>query len=292
MIRKRVPEFVEGLTFIIENVYVDYASVFKPNTKYRPEWAVVIRVPPHLVNEYADVGFKLKQDQDGSYTLRAKRYTTLSDGTHMEPPEVVDADGIPWTESRGLIGNGSRCNVKVRAKYQMYNGVEGLSCYLEGLQVLDLVPYSGGVGFKPAEGNTAGWGNKNFTPQQPQQPQQPQYPQQSQQSQQPQQPQVPSHQGGFAPGQQGYQQHPQGHQQPAQGGFAPQPPPQQPPQQNAPDPYSQVPREAQAHPGFNPAQVAQGVLPQGPPQGGHPSAPQASALSYSPSVGNDDDVPF
>jgi hypothetical protein len=219
-----------------------------------------------------DVGFNLKQEQTGVYTLRAKRYCTLTDGTVMEPPQVVDADGNPWPESRGLIGNGSRCNVKIRAKYQTYNGVETLSCYFEGLQVLDLVPYSGGVQFKPAEGNTAGWGQQNFTPQQQQQPP---APQQYQQYQQP----------------------------PAQPQQYQQPQPQPTPQQTAPDPYSQVPREAQPQQGFNPAQISQGAVPQGvptegnvsqlPSQGGALGLPHEQAVQPGVQAHNTgDDVPF
>lgn len=167
---KRVPDFDEGKTFLIENVFVDYSSVFRPNTKYRPEWAVVIRVPQHLIDEFYQVGFRLKQDPNGQVTLRAKRYVRLDDGSEMSPPIVVDCENQPWPEARGLIGNGSRCNVKVRAKYTTYQGVEGLSCFLEGLQVLDHVPYSGGAGFETVAGTTGGWGGQNFQ-QQPQQPQ-------------------------------------------------------------------------------------------------------------------------
>lgn len=163
---KRVPDFEEGKTFIIENVLVRYASVFQPNTTYRPEWCVLIVVPPELQAQFFEVGFRLKQEQDGAVTLRARRWVRLDDGTEMRPPEVVDADGNPWDPNvRGLVGNGSRCNVKVRAKYTTYKGVEGLSCYLEGLQICDLVPYSpNGPSFGKAAGNTAGF--SGFTPQQ------------------------------------------------------------------------------------------------------------------------------
>lgn len=159
---KRVPDFDEGKTFIIENVFVDYSSVFRPNTKYRPEWAVVIRVPQHLQQEFYEVGFRLKQDPNGVVTLRSKRYVRLDDGTEMAPPTVVDCENQPWPEARGLIGNGSRANVKVRAKYTTYQGVEGLSCFLEGLQVLDHVPYVGGTDFGAAAGSTGGWSGQNF----------------------------------------------------------------------------------------------------------------------------------
>lgn len=177
MIKNRVEAFVEGQTFIIENVIVDWASVFKPNTRFRPEWSVQIRVPGDTVQKFFDVGFRLKQQPDGSYTLRARRYCRLDNGDELAPPEVVDADNNPWSETRGLIGNGSLCNVMVRAKYTTYQGVEGLSCYLEGLQVINLVPYEAkGASFgKVQGGNTAGY--QGFTPQHHQPPQpQPQAP--------------------------------------------------------------------------------------------------------------------
>jgi hypothetical protein len=165
---KRVNDFEEGSTFIIENVLIDYASVFKPNTRYRPEWAVVIRVPQNMIQEFYECGFRLKQDANGVVTLRSKRYVRLDDGTEMQPPSIVDCENNPWTEARGLIGNGSRCNVKVRAKYTTYQGVEGLSCFLEGLQVLDHIPYYGsGPQFGAVQGTTGGYDQNNFQAQAP-----------------------------------------------------------------------------------------------------------------------------
>lgn len=286
----RVPDFVEGKSFIIENVLVDHCSVFKPNTTYRPEWAVVIRVPQHLQQQFYEVGFRLKRDANGQVTLRAKRYVRLDNGEEMRPPEVVDADNQLWPESRGLIGNGSRANVKVRAKYTTYQGVEGLSCFLEGLQVLDHVPYvpKSGVAFGAAPGNTAGW-------QAPAQPVQQQAPA-----------------GGFAPQSQApapqqpqYQPQPQ-QQFPSQQGFVP---PGAEPVAQAPAPQSN-----EWHPGGvaavqpNPA-VPQHMVPQGMPEGGNvsqPPQPLQSALgggiqqqpeepstdTYPVNASMGDDVPF
>jgi len=80
----------------------------------------------------------------------------------------------------------------------VYQGVEGLSCFLEGLQILDHVPYSGGTDFAPSAGTTGGWGQQNFQQQPPQQGYQQQAPQQ------------PPQQGYQQPApQQGYQQAPQ-----------------------------------------------------------------------------------
>lgn len=259
---KRVPDFDEGKTFIIKDVYVDYASVFRPNTKYRPEWAVVIRVPQHMIQDFYEVGFRLKQDPNGTVTLRAKRYVRLDNGEEMSPPTVVDCENQPWPEQRGLIGNGSLCNVKVRAKYTTYQGVEGLSCFLEGLQVLEHVPYSGGTDFSPVAGSTGGWSQQNFQ-QQPAPVQQP--------AVQPQQP-VPA----------------QGYQQPAFNPAAVPPPPAQQPapqQTNAfvpPGvPADPQPAHGQAHNPYVPPGVPQGV-PTGPPATGNVSQPPQGALGQAP----------
>ena len=168
---KRVPEFEgNGITFIIKNVRVKFASVFQPNTTYRPEWAVVIILPPSMREQFYEAGFRLKTDQDGDVTVRAKRYCRLDNGEEMNLPEVVDADMNPWNpQMRGLIGNGSRCNVKVKAKYTSYRGVEGCSLYLNGLQVLDHVPYAGGgPQFSQEQGSTAG-GEPGFSQSNPNQ---------------------------------------------------------------------------------------------------------------------------
>ena len=290
---KRVPAFEgKGTTFIIENVLVDYASVFRPNTRYRPEWAVVVRVPQHLQQEFYEVGFRLKQDPNGNISLRAKRYVRLDNGEELTPPIVVDCDNNPWPENRGLIGNGSKCNVKVKAKYTTYQGVEGLSCYLEGLQVLEHIPYQGGVSFGQVQGNTGGYQQPSGFDQQ--HPSPPQYPTPEQQQPAP----SPSHlhQQAMDPNQNSFQPPPAGHANPAaahqQGtGEMPewvpgQPPPVQPatPAQPAQPGQGFVPPPAQPsafeapQPPIHPAQG----IPQGAPQGGNVSPPPMGALGSVP----------
>jgi hypothetical protein len=284
----RVPDFEEGQTFIIENVFVDFASVFKPNTKYRPEWAVVIRVPQAMIQNFYEVGFRLKQDPEGQVTLRAKRYVRLDNGEEMQPPTVEDCDNSPWTEARGLIGNGSRCNVKVRAKYTTYQGIEGLSCFLEGLQILDHVPYYGsGPQFGVAQGTTGGF-DQGFQQPPPPPPQQPAqgYGMPAREPAHDPNPYNPAPPAAIGQPQQAFippgQQQPQAPPPPQQQAFVP--PGQQQPQAAgvAPAYNPAVPTHMQPQAqGTNYAQPPTGVqLPQGPPQDGNVSVPPQAIGGY------------
>ncbi len=266
----RVADFEDGQTFIIENVFVDFASVFHPNTKYRPEWACVIRVPQAMIQNFYEVGFRLKQNPDGVVTLRAKRYVRLDDGSEMTAPSIVDCDNNPWPEQRGLIGNGSRCNVKVRAKYTTYQGVEGLSCFLEGLQILDHVPYYGsGPQFAASQGTTGGF-DQGFAAQ-GQQQQAP--PQQQPASQNQHGFQVPMPEPAYDPTP--YNQQAVGQQQQQQN-FIPPGQPAVPPQQyQTADPSQfQLPQQP-------PAQQYQEFVPPGQPA---PQVQQPQAPAYNPAV--------
>jgi hypothetical protein len=261
----RVADFEEGQTFIIENVFVDFASVFHPNTKYRPEWACVIRVPQVMIQNFYEVGFRLKQNPDGVVTLRAKRYVRLDDGSEMQPPTIVDCDNNPWTEQRGLIGNGSRCNVKVRAKYTTYQGVEGLSCFLEGLQILDHVPYYGsGPQFAASQGTTGGFEGGFAQPAPPQPPVASQN-QHGFQVPQPEPAYDPTPYNQQVPGQ--YQQPP------------PQPPQQAVGQNFVPPGQPAVPPQQYQLPPQPPAQQYQEFVPPG-----HQGAPSAQVPAYNPAV--------
>ena len=88
-------------------------------------------------------GFKVHQDKDGDWVLVVKRKCKTRDGKTQAPPRVVERDGR--TKFEDAVGNGSLCNIVVYAKYQTVNSNTTLQAYLNAIQVLDLVPYTGGT---------------------------------------------------------------------------------------------------------------------------------------------------
>lgn len=81
---------------------------------------------------------KLKQDDPNYRGV----YTTLKSEF---PPKVVDAKNNPWPKDK-LIGNGSTVNVIVNqwSTTNKFGSFTGLG--LQAIQIVDLVPYSGGAG--------------------------------------------------------------------------------------------------------------------------------------------------
>ena len=154
-------DFVEGKNFVFENVVCHHACLLKPNTTYKPEWCIVVEVPEAQLQAYLQYGFRIKADTKiGVPCIRCKKATVTNAGEQMDPPAIVDADKVPWTVERGLIGNGSICNVAVKAMYTVdTEGVKAVTCFLNAVQIVDHVPYTGGAvsAFSKVPGNTAGF---------------------------------------------------------------------------------------------------------------------------------------
>lgn len=86
------------------------------------------------------VRLRTKTTEDGEMVTfsRPVEGRTMPDGSTLGggKPLVVDSDGNPWDETR-LIGNGSR----VRVKVSVYDTRMGKGHRLEGVQVLEYIPY-------------------------------------------------------------------------------------------------------------------------------------------------------
>lgn len=125
----------------------EYAFVNRPQTQFNPEgvYKTNLIVDPNEddVKEMltaikaassGQVPYS-KREEDGMYVVKfSSKYqpkVALANGSYLDP------DDIP------MIGNGS----KVRVAYTMqpwdFGGKQGVKLYLQGLQILDLVPYEG-----------------------------------------------------------------------------------------------------------------------------------------------------
>jgi hypothetical protein len=142
---KRIEKFEEGCVLPITNRPVKWASLITPDTKFDPCWKIDIVLTKEQADKMKSAGFKVRQDTDGDWILRAKKKVRTKSGQPMSAPTVVGRDGVtPFTEN---VGNGSICNVNIFAKYIEVSGQTYLPAYLNEVQVVEHVPYGGGSGF-------------------------------------------------------------------------------------------------------------------------------------------------
>ena len=123
-----------------------WAHVLTPNTKFNAdgEWSIEIcnlDATNKKIAEGDGLSIKNKSDDRGDF-VTLKQYARTKDGTPRAMP-VKDSLRNPFpTDKR--IGNGSKVNASYFPKeYSAYGG--GVKGYLLGVQVVDLVEYSGGA---------------------------------------------------------------------------------------------------------------------------------------------------
>lgn len=103
----------------------------KEGLKAKPAESIVFKDGSNA-GQYGPWIFKFKQRMEGEK------------GT-FPAPKVLDADLNPFED---LVGNGSLVNVQYRAGEWKFGGRKGVAAYLEGVQILNLVPYEKKVEFQ------------------------------------------------------------------------------------------------------------------------------------------------
>lgn len=145
-----------------------YASVHRPNKgsgKYAPKYEIQVVVDGDTEAKLLKRGLKkaMQKDKDTGLTrfvsfegtpgavFKFYMETATRDGT-PQAPSVVDAAGKP---TKVLVGNGSLVNVSVNV-FDYTNGAGGTSSRLNGIQIVELVPYEPKARdlFKPTAGFT------------------------------------------------------------------------------------------------------------------------------------------
>jgi len=117
-----------------------WASVQAPNDKFPPPvYCIDLVVDEATAATLKSDGITVK-DTDGELTVKAKRKQFRKDGTLNTKPNCVDAHKRPF---ENLIGNGSLVNLQVNAFDWEFAGKKGRSLDFVGVQVLDLVEFSG-----------------------------------------------------------------------------------------------------------------------------------------------------
>lgn len=150
-------EFVEGKAFIIPSVYVEWCHLVQPDTEFqKSQWSVDMRLEEPMAKSLKEAGFNVRHTKDKKkfkegdelyYFLKSYSKTATAKGPNKMPP-TVDANAKPMDGN--LVGNGSKCNIKVWAKYVDVNGETHLPAYLNGVQVIELVEYTQD-GFDPVD---------------------------------------------------------------------------------------------------------------------------------------------
>lgn len=130
-----------------------------PNTKYasdETEWSVDCALTPEQSKDWVAKGFAQKErfdPEDGTAFCKVKRNTHFNkknpvtgqmEKNEISAPFVKDKYGD--TMDATIIGNGSICNVQYMERAWEYAGKTGVTATLVGVQVVELVEYTGSTG--------------------------------------------------------------------------------------------------------------------------------------------------
>ena len=137
----------DAKTLKLTNVRVKYCKVIKPGKAYDDgapdEWSTNMYVTPEDRDTLMANGVNPKEDKEGHEYWLAKRKTVNTKSEAVKPPVVVDGSKRPFTDD---IGNGSVCNVAVTLFPWERKGKSGVLLYLNAVQVVNHVPFSGAGG--------------------------------------------------------------------------------------------------------------------------------------------------
>lgn len=126
-----------------------WANVHEPNRTFDPTWQIDLVIDESQVAGAEKAGLKVIPSEDG-LKIKFRRRETRRDGQPNKAPVVVNADLQPFNE---LIGNGSEVIVQFNV-YEWSNKFgKGTGADLQGVQVIEHVPYVGGDGseFEPLD---------------------------------------------------------------------------------------------------------------------------------------------
>lgn len=125
---------------LLKNVKVRWVFVnHLANTehkKFKNCWSVTVMLNDEQVKTLENQGLTVMTNDEGESFIRFRRNEVqVSSGKNNEKPVCVMSDGR--TEYKGMVGNGSVCNVQ----YRVYEWDGDIYSDFMGLQVLSLVEY-------------------------------------------------------------------------------------------------------------------------------------------------------
>lgn len=143
--------------FRLNNVEGHWFHLDKPDTAFgNNRWTLDCHLEDHLANQLKAEGFNVKDKEAKDGTVIKNVFKPKKDainkktGQPNKPPEVVGPDGkTPFTEP---LGNGTVVNLILSARAWEISKKWTLGCYIEKVQVVKHVPFSGG-GFEDVSGS-------------------------------------------------------------------------------------------------------------------------------------------
>ena len=118
-----------------------WAFTKTPDSKFEPCWRINLLITDEEAKKLKEIGLKPKRNDDGVFEFKLKRNVERKKGGGQNPPpQVFDAQLNPFD---GLIGNGSKVNVKFSVYNWEFKGKKGTSADLQAIQIVELVPYEG-----------------------------------------------------------------------------------------------------------------------------------------------------
>jgi hypothetical protein len=135
---------------MIINGVAYWASLQTPNTKFEPCWCITVEVDAATSTTLQEAGLKPKM-VDGKARYQFKRLTIDKKTNSPNPrPPQLNVDGVPFADN---VGNGSLVTIQAFIKPWKWNGKSGVKSELQGVKVMELVPF-GEV--KPDDGSELG----------------------------------------------------------------------------------------------------------------------------------------
>lgn len=126
---------------------IKWCKHIRPDTMYPPgKWSVIMYVEGaelEKVREWQAMGIKnaVKKDEDGWFITLSRKVSITVKGHEvgLEPPKVIDKDGVPITD---MVGNGSDGIAKcVLWSFNPMPGISGKALRWEALRVDNLIPF-------------------------------------------------------------------------------------------------------------------------------------------------------
>lgn len=115
---------------------VNWAHVQAPNQFGK--YSVDVEISAEQAEKYKAGGISGVKEKDGQNIIQIRTNATMKDGSPARKPSVTDVDG---NEISDLVGNGSKAKVSFTVAPWKFGSRSGKSAFLNGLTVIDLVPY-------------------------------------------------------------------------------------------------------------------------------------------------------
>jgi hypothetical protein len=116
-----------------------WAKVYKPDDTFGdPIWSIVVYLDDSNLENFQKTGMAMspKTDDEGTFvTFRRRQFQNFkNERKEFPPPEVINAEGAPFSE---MIGNGSTVTVKV----EFFPTKRGVGSRLLKVRVDEHIPY-------------------------------------------------------------------------------------------------------------------------------------------------------